>query len=57
MLLPVGSEVKELSVASMVAGSGVGALVRCGIKRPVLETTVKTLGFSLMGQIMGEGGD
>lgn len=57
MLLPEGSEVKELSVASMVAGSGVGALVGCGIKGPVLEATVKTLGFSLMGQIMGEGGE
>ena len=57
MLLPEGSEVKELSVASMVAGSGVGALVRCSIKGPVLEATVKTLGFSLMRQIMGGGGD
>lgn len=57
MLLPEGSEVKELSVARMVAGSAVGALVGCGIRGPVLEVTVKTLGFSLMGQIMGEGGD
>ena len=57
MLLPEGSEVKELSVSSMVAGSGVGTVVGCGIKGPVLKATVKTLGFSLMGQIMGEGGE
>ena len=57
MLLPEGSEVKELSVSSMVAGSGVGTLVGCVIKGPVLMATVKTLGFSLMGQILGEGGE
>lgn len=44
MLLPEGSEVKELSVIEWWQGGG--ALVGCGIKGPVLEATVKTLGFS-----------